>query len=112
MLTSADNGLTWLQHPLPGVFSHVGLISVVDRKTWVLPVYDGDYALYQTVDFGATWTKRGTLYSDPAAPAPDPIYYALLPRFSVVVQTRTNDSPAPIFPGMPWVGDSRLSTPA
>lgn len=111
-LVSTDGGSTWTQNVLPSLFQNCGAVSVLDQKTVVVPIYDGNYSLYQSLDFGVTWTLRATLYNNATATtqAPAPTSgYAALPRFGALTYMRRNGSPAYLTPGMPWISDSRVT---
>jgi hypothetical protein len=112
VLVSADNGVTWAQQFLPFTFTCTGGVYPIDPATWVMMAYDGAYSMYQSTDFGVTWAKRATVYNSATAPAPAPSSSWLdMNRFGALTYMRLNDSPAPIYPATPWVGDSRVSQP-
>jgi hypothetical protein len=85
-----------------------GLITGVDKKTVVCPMYDGDHSLYETKDWGATWTKRATIYEGAPAPTPgNPV----LQRFGQLTYLRKDDIPVIQTPATPWATDCKYPAP-
>jgi hypothetical protein len=98
----------WTQRLLPWAGHHVGVVTPIDDKTLVVPVYDGEHSLFESKDLALTWSKRAVLRTDAAAPSTDEDI-ALLTRFAAVCFVRKNNQPAPGHPGAPWVTDERVT---
>lgn len=85
-----------------------GVINAFDKKSLVCPMYDGDHSLYESKDWGATWTKRATIYE--GAPAPGTGNF-VLQRFGAVTFLRDNNLPTNQTPATPWASDCKYTAP-
>lgn len=104
---SFDNGATWTYREKPWPAHVSGTISWVE-DTLVCPAYiDGEHALFETENYGVTWTKRATIRSDGDTPSAGA---TLLQAFNLVREFRKKDgTPAAVTPGAPWISDSKES---
>lgn len=102
LVISTDAGATWIYRPLPWQPKNTGLLTWFDKDTLLCPVYDGKHSLYQSINLGVTWTKRGVIREDGVAPATDHVLRA----FGVLEQFREDlGIAAVVTPGAPWVTD-------
>lgn len=85
-----------------------GIVTGVDTKTLICPMFDGEHSLYQSKDWGLTWTKRAVLH--PSAPAPEP-GSSVLQAFGYVAYLRENGAATNQTPATPWATDSRYPAP-
>lgn len=122
LLASTLDGVTWTYTLMPMAGYLTGFVMAINATTLVCPMFDGQYSLYQSVDLGVTWTRRATIRSNTYSivsgtvgaggsitiPAPTTAQ-SILPRFSSLSYLRREDSPAPTFPGAPWVGNERIA---
>ena len=117
-LWKTTNGTDWTMHTaLPFASCNTGFISFDSTKRMLLPVFDGDYSLYESLDEGLTWRKRATIHKtnyftivdgegvSATVPAPNPAWRSLQ-RFGVLNFVSQGGVPAPLFPQAPWIGDS------
>jgi hypothetical protein len=111
LIVGATDGSSWTYKPMPYPRHSTGGLLAIDEHTLVCPMYDAErqaYVLKQTRDLGDTWTHRATITKD--APPPEP-GDSFLARFGTLTYMRRDGFAAPTFPGAPWMGDDRLTTP-
>ncbi|KPU96673.1 hypothetical protein APR50_23125 [Variovorax paradoxus] len=99
---------------MPFKENYTGIVSGLSTKLMVCPMWDGKHSLYQSADYGQTWSRRGTIARDGLPPndAPAPGQEQLsLADFTVVTFLRDNDLPVSAFPLTPWLTDSRRPNP-
>ncbi|MGJ3704652.1 hypothetical protein [Variovorax sp. AFSI2.2] len=92
--------------PLPEYCT--GVPSGIDTKTLICPMFDGAYNLYQSKDWGATWTLRAAITENGVPPATG---LPVMGNFSLVTMLRKDDLPANAAPATPWLYDCRAAEP-
>lgn len=94
--------------------NYTGLVTAINEKVLICPMWDGSHSLFQSLDFGATWTRRGLITKKGVPPDDAPIagqeQYTLR-DFALVTYLREGDVSANAFPMTPWLTDSRLPNP-
>lgn len=109
LFISTNAGLTWTIRTLPWEARKTGVVVWIDEKTMVCPVHDGvDYVVYESLNLGATWEKRATLWGG----LPPPTGGTILRQFGIVRRFRDRlGRPVAATPGAPWITDSSESYP-
>lgn len=100
--------------PMPFQESYTGIVCGLDTKVIVCPMWDGKHSLYQSRDYGQTWSRRAVIASGGVppndAPAPGQEQFSLA-DFTVLTFLREGDRAANAFPLTPWYTDSRVRDP-
>jgi hypothetical protein len=105
-----DGGANWVDRPLPWATAYTGLVTPIDNKTLVVPVFDGEYSLYQSTDLGETWTKRATLLGGLVTPPYEDGTF--MHEFHSITMLRDlSGNVASTTPGAPWATDHRKQAP-
>lgn len=109
------DGTTLFDRPdMPFKESYTGIVSGLNTKVMICPMWDGQHSLYQSLDYGLTWKRRGLIADNGVPPndSPNPGDEQFsLADFTVVTFLRENNSPANAFPLTPWYTDSRRPDP-
>lgn len=107
MFTNNGTGLTEQAFfPLPEY--KTGIVTGIDTDTLVCPMHNGLYTLYESKDWGVTWTGRATITENGVAPATGLL---VMGNFSILTMLRKNGQPANAAPATPWQYDCRIDPP-
>lgn len=104
-----DDGINLTERaffPLPEY--QTGVVTGIDTKTLVCPMYDGLYTLYESKDWGATWSGRATITENGVPPATGQL---VMGNFSILTMLRKEGLPANAAPATPWHFDCRIDPP-
>lgn len=92
--------------PLPE--NRTGWCRALSTRRLVAPGYvDGAHRLFQSVDRGATWTRRAVIAAD-SRPPQSGENNQMLADFADVVYPRLGSAAVAAFPATPWLTDSRI----
>lgn len=97
-------------YTMPFIAARTGRPTMLDARTIVCPMFDGQYSLYQSRNWGATWTKRATISQSTTPPTQDDTF-SEMNSFSVLVYLRENGRAVNATPGTPWFSDDRIARP-
>ncbi|MEZ2293935.1 hypothetical protein [Variovorax sp. RCC_210] len=93
---------------LPLAENHTGTVRALSPRRLVVPVYEeGAHRLLQSIDQGASWTRRAVIATDSRPPQPTDQFQNLA-DFSDVVFARSGDQPINPYPATPWLTDIRI----
>lgn len=92
--------------PLPEY--RTGAPTGIDTRTLICPMFDDAYTLYQSKDWGLTWTPRATITEEGVPPTTGQL---VMGNFSIVTMLRKDDLPANAAPATPWLYDCRVAAP-
>lgn len=94
---------------LPLAENHTGTVRALSEQRLVVPVYDeGAHRLLQSLDAGATWTRRAVIAADGRPPQPADQFNNLA-DFGDVVYPRNGDQFVSPWPATPWLTDIRIA---
>ncbi|MDR6453890.1 hypothetical protein [Variovorax paradoxus] len=95
--------------------NRTGKVQGLNEKILTCAMYDGEHSVYQSKDFGVSWTKRGVIHKNGVppndAPLPDQEEYSLK-SFNIITFLRKDNVPVPAYPATPWLTDSRVPDPS
>jgi hypothetical protein len=100
---------------MPFKENYTGIPSAYSPRVLVCPMWDGQYSLYESRDYGITWARAGLLCANGKPPNDAAVFPSdadfIMREFSVVTFLRKDDQPANATPSTPWLSDSRIAGP-